>query len=285
MSQNRASSQLMMFLTRIHRALAMNLLIALAVASPSLAQYAIGDRVEVDGQMGTVTKFGAPIFGGGNQIFVHLDKFGEAFPNSGIYIDWKNKPGVRKVSSAADGGVNAGGPANPGANTGAGSSNDIGSIGGSSTDNKNGGGTGARSGGKSASSGAVAGGDIVVPKDAPPNAETFKNVLRARIPQPGWGDTITLEFQSFNLSGPMQHAVRYEGHLNQETILGGPGRGVKAWKANTKFIQRTHYKDIHADDQWFTKSGDYWFYKDPAGYWVSEDENVQLGPTQYVHKG
>jgi hypothetical protein len=274
----------------VHLAFASSVLLA---SSAAAQQYNVGDRVKVYDDYGTVIDVnGPPIYGGGNQIKVHLDKMNSAFPKSGILVDWKNNPGVKKAG-AGDPGASAGAAGGAGAGGAAGTAGagDRGTAGAGA--GGTGGTAGAGAGGTKGTAGAGAGGtgstagsgDIQVPKDAPANAETFKNVLRARIPQPGWGDTITLEFESFNLSGPMNHTVRFEGHLNQENILGGPGRTVKAWKANTKFIQRTHYKDVHADDQWFTKSGDYWFYKDPAGYWVSEDENVQLGPTNYVHKG
>lgn len=252
---------------RLTMPMAFSFVLAVLSNGAALAQvnYKVGDRIEKYGEYGTVVEIGAPIYGGGNFLMVHMDKM--TSPESRMMVDPVHNPSF-KLATGAPPAANAGGggrgngggfapnPANamPAANLGAGTN------------------------------AVPAGQDIQVSPNAPPSEETFKNVLRANIPQPGWGDTITLQFQQFNLSGPMNHVVRYAGHLNQETILGGPGRTVQAWQANVKYVQLTHYKDPYADDQAVTKTGMYWFYKDQSGHWLAEDENVQLSPTQYIHK-
>lgn len=261
-------------LNRFVQCFSISIGVLLLSTNAASAQYKVGDRVSVNGDNGTVIRLGPPVYGGGNQIFVHLDKLGTAYPDSGIMVDPVHSPGVK---AATVGATQAAAPIPAGPQWG------DGNLAGANRQAQ--GAVQAAATGQAVSvNDRQAGTDIQVAQNAPPNEETFKNVLRANIPQPGWGDTITLQFQQFNLSGPMAHVLRYAGHLNQETILGGPGRTVQSWKANVKYIQLTHYVDKNADDQAVTKTGDYWFYKDASGHWLAEDENVQLGTTQYIHK-
>lgn len=326
------------------------------------AQFKVGDRVQVGdgGEFGTVIEMGPSMFDGGNEVKVHLDRFGDAFPNAGVIYDPKRsklKPagggpagnknptantqaGEPRMAAPMTNGGNLNQPANgvntafeaaknflkgqrvfignmkewgtvigPGAGPNLvrvhldrfdnpGSSVDFDPIAskvasagtpgvpadtgrGGGASNGTGGGVGngkpAGNGGNTAADQNPGPGvDKQVPPNAPPNAETFKKVIESKFPQPGWGDTLSFDFQTFSVSGPMTHTVKYEGHLDQETILGGSGRPVTAWKVHTKYKQITHYKDVHADDQYNVKEGDYWIYKDPHGFWVAEGENVQL---------
>ncbi len=308
-------------------------------ASPVSAQYKVGDRVQIGNDTGTIIEIGPPVFNGGHEIKVHLDRFGDAFPNTGVMYD----PSVVKVKpagAAAPPGQGAGGgglpnqgngtpaPANTAVQTAknfqkgqrvfVGAMNEWGTVVGPgvgpnvvkvhldrfgaapSTVNFDpiasklqAAGTpgapadpGPAKGAASDTHQAPGPGDQAnqVPDNAPPTAANFKKIIEANILQPGWGDTISYTWQSFTVSGPMSYDIKYAGHLNQETDLGGPGKTVQAYKVHAKYVMTTHYQDPHADDQAVTKEGDYMIYKDTNGHWVPEDVNVQVGPTQYIHK-
>jgi hypothetical protein len=250
----------------------------LTFAPAALAQYKVGDRVKIgsSNEYGTVIEVGAPMYGGGNMIKVHLDRFGDAFPNTGVTYD----PVRSKVEAAGvgdpgakQGGGKGGNPGNPGGNLG-------GKPGGTGGGNNGGGGNSiANNGGN----GDINQGDVQVPDNAPPTEVTFKNLIRAHYPNTLEYKT-SVTFTNYSNSGPTNYVDRFAGHLDQENILGGPGHDYKAWKVHAKFTVIEHYGDPLADDVSREYEGDYMCYKGLNGHWIAAGQNVTIAPTRYIHK-
>lgn len=344
-------------------ALAFSLMTLTVLTQAALAQFKVGDRVKIgsSNEYGTVIEMGAPLYGGGNMIKVHLDRFGDANPNVGVTYDPVRSnvtPGGAGAPPAGNGAQapnNAAAPGHAGAAPQAGNymnnalqavkslpkgsrvyigsmkewgtvlgigrggaanmlnvhldrfgnsnasvdfdpiGSNLQAAGGPQTPADPNPGAGAQlanNGGAAPQNGAPApnanpgpGTDIQVPDNAPPDAETFKNLIRANAPQPGWGDTITFDFQTFSVSGPTPYEAKYAGHLDQQTIMGGAGHVYQAYKVHTKFVKTYHYADKFADDKYNVLEGDYMMYKDYKGHWVPEQlPGMTIGTTQYIHK-
>lgn len=334
-------------------------ILLLGAAAPALAQFKVGDRVKIGStnEYGTVIEIGAPLYGGGNMIKVHLDRFGDAYPNTGVTYD-PVRSKVEQSAVAAPGGGGNGGNTPPGGGNApsngilssgsymnaaqnlvksfpAGSRVYIGSMkewgtvlgigrGGAqnmlnvhldrfgnskaSVDfdpvgsklqapgantpadpNPKGvggnepGGAGANQGQGGNQAQDINQGDVQVADNAPPTDETFKNLIRAHYPNTLEYKT-SVSFTAYSNNGPTQYVDRFAGHLDQETILGGPGHQYKAWKVHAKFTVVEHYGDPLADDVSRDYEGDYMCYKDFNGHWIAAGQNVTIAPTQYIHK-
>lgn len=122
------------------------------------------------------------------------------------------------------------------------------------------------------------------PKNAPPTADTFKQLIRSHN-FPDSGSTTTTDFQQFDMLGQAPINIDYAGNLAQGTILGGPGNTANSYKVHTKYAVRTSYPNPNTPDALRNYDTDIFFYKDGNGDWQMQIANpMWIGETQKIIK-
>jgi hypothetical protein len=226
-------------------------LAALLAPAAALAQsFHAGDHVTIGstGDTGTVIEVGQQLADGGVMVKVHLDRLGPGFPTVGSWYD----SAMSRVTVTGGGAAPAAAPRRAPA--------------------------------------APVRAQPVAARPAPfiPNppgntasSAVCQQLIRANYPPGGADQTITVNFQAFQMSGARPYVATYANDAN------GVGHTVSASPVHARYTVLTHYADPNADDELRTYDAQFMCYKSAAGGgWVVEMvSRVPGGETaQYIHK-
>jgi len=113
-------------------------------------------------------------------------------------------------------------------------------------------------------------------------AGQFEENIRQKYLGSASGDQhITVTFQTFTMTGPQPYQDAYEGHVNMEHIIGGPGATVQAYKIQTRFIVDTFYSGSGAHNI-NTIEGPYVGFTDKNGQVQTRAAGGGTNTTKYV---
>ena len=246
----------------VSRTIGLQAALALAVyfgssidGAAAAAAFKVGDRVIIGSTQatGVVIAVGQPLTDGGTMIKVHLDSLAPGFPTVGAWYDSATSNVTVTGSGAPPAQSPSGGPivAHPVARH---------------------------------PQAAPGGSNTAPPGAVPVSADACKQAIRANYPPGGSDQTMTIDFQSFEMSGLRPYEAVYANDLAPPA---GRGHTVQAAPVHAKFTVLTHYADPNADDELRTYDANYMCYRSAtSGALVVEMTSRKPGgeTAQYISK-
>ncbi|HYM31864.1 MAG TPA: hypothetical protein VEU47_11215 [Candidatus Cybelea sp.] len=198
------------------------------------ADFQVGDRVMVGStrSSGTVIEIGQALTDGGTMVKVHLDSMSPAFPNVGVWYDSL----VSKVTVVGGGAAPAPAAPAPPQPAPPAPQDQKGAL-------------------PPPAAPPAVGSNTAPPGKVPVSAQACMQAIRANYPPAGADQTITVNFQTIQISGPQSYTATYANDNN------GVGHTVQASPVHAKYTVLTHFADPSADDILRTYDANYMCYR------------------------